>query len=213
MEELEPIKAAIITGDSAAVNQLVGEYLASGVSAGFIIDQGLIAGMDVIAVRFKNNEIFVPEVMLAAKAMKAGLTLIRPLLAETAHQPVGKVIIGTVQGDQHDIGKNLVAMMFEGAGFAVTDLGSNVATEKFIDAIREIHPDILALSALLTTTMPRMAETIQRLQSEGLRDVVKVMIGGAPVSESYATKIGADGYAPDAGTAVAVAKGLLGIEM
>lgn len=213
MENCDPIQAAIIAGNSAMVKQLVGEYLANGISATSIIDQGLIGGMNVIAERFKNNEIFVPEVMLAAKAMQAGLSLIKPLLTGTAHQPLGRIIIGTVQGDQHDIGKNLVGMMFEGAGFAVTDLGSNVAVEKFITAVREDKPDILALSALLTTTMPRMAETIQRLKDEGLREGVKVMIGGAPVSESYAVKIGADGYAPDAGAAVIVAKRLMGIPL
>ncbi|HEX7713728.1 MAG TPA: corrinoid protein [Bacillota bacterium] len=213
MGNFESIQAAIIAGDSVTVKQLVTDDLSKGISAADIIAQGLIGGMNVIAERFRNNEIFVPEVMLAAKAMQAGLTLIKPLLAGTVHQPLGKIIIGTVQGDQHDIGKNLVGMMFEGAGFAVTDLGSNVAVEKFIAAVRENKPDILALSALLTTTMPRMAETIQRLKDEGLREGVKVMIGGAPVSESYAVKIGADGYAPDAGAAVAVAKSLMGVTL
>ena len=162
--------------------------------------------MEGIAVRFKNNEIYVPEVMLAARAMQAGLTILKPLLAESGHESIGRVVIGTVKGDQHDIGKNLVAMMLEGAGFEVIDLGSNVTAEKFLDAIKDNKPQILALSALLTTTMSEMPLLIARLEAENLRKEIKVMIGGAPVSQSYADKIGADGYAADAGKAVEIAK-------
>jgi 5-methyltetrahydrofolate--homocysteine methyltransferase len=183
--------------------------LEEGISPVEIINQGLIMGMNTIAERFKNNEIFVPEVMLAARSMHAGLDILKPLLAATDHEPLGRIVIGTVKGDQHDIGKNLVAMMLEGAGFEVHDLGSNVPADKFIEAIRQFQPEILAMSALLTTTMPEMAAIIQRLEQEELRKEIKVIIGGAPVSSAYAEKIGADGYAPDAGKAVEVAKELL----
>jgi 5-methyltetrahydrofolate--homocysteine methyltransferase len=201
--------AALSIGRVTEVKRLTEQGLAEGTSPNDIINKGLIAGMEGIAVRFKNNEIFVPEVMLAAKAMQAGLTILKPLLAESEHEPIGRVIIGTVKGDQHDIGKNLVAMMLEGAGFEVVDLGSNVTIERFLNAIKDNKPQILALSALLTTTMPEMASLIARLENENLRKEVKIMIGGAPVSQSYADKIGADGYAADAGKAVEVAKSLL----
>jgi 5-methyltetrahydrofolate--homocysteine methyltransferase len=203
------IIAALSIGRATEVKKLVEKGLAEGMSANEIIDKGLIAGMEGIAVRFKNNEIFVPEVMLAARAMQAGLTVLKPLLAAVGHESVGRIVIGTVKGDQHDIGKNLVGMMLEGAGFEVFDLGSNVAPDKFIQAIRERKPNIIGLSALLTTTMPEMSVLIERLKTEGLRNEVKVMIGGAPVSQSFADQIGADGYAMDAGQAVEVAKGLI----
>ncbi|HBF37757.1 MAG TPA: cobalamin-binding protein, partial [Firmicutes bacterium] len=209
MDFWNEIIAALSIGRATEVKKLVEKGLAEGMSANEIIDKGLIAGMEGIAVRFKNNEIFVPEVMLAARAMQAGLTVLKPLLAAAGHESVGRIVIGTVKGDQHDIGKNLVGMMLEGAGFEVFDLGSNVAPDKFIQAIRERKPNILGLSALLTTTMPEMAVLIERLKTEGLRNEVKVMIGGAPVSQSYADQIGADGYAMDAGQAVEVAKGLI----
>jgi Predicted cobalamin binding protein len=201
--------AALSIGRAGEVKRLTEQALAGGISADDIIHKGLIAGMEGIAVRFKNNEIFVPEVMLAARAMQAGLTILKPLLTDTKHEPVGRVVIGTVKGDQHDIGKNLVAMMLEGAGFEVVDLGSNVTPEKFIQAVREHQPEILALSALLTTTMPEMALLVNKLTAENLRSKIKVLIGGAPVSQSYADKIGADGYAADAGAAVEVAKRLI----
>jgi 5-methyltetrahydrofolate--homocysteine methyltransferase len=201
--------AALSIGRTNEVKRLTDQGLADGISPNDIIDKGLIAGMEGIAVRFKNNEIFVPEVMLAAKAMQAGLMILKPLLAESAHESRGRVVIGTVKGDQHDIGKNLVAMMLEGAGFEIIDLGSNVTAEKFLNAIRDNKPQILALSALLTTTMPEMASLIMRLEAENLRNTVKVMIGGAPVSQSYADKIAADGYAADAGKAVEIAKSLV----
>ncbi len=211
MDLFNQIIAALTGGKANEVKQLTEEGLAAKISPIDIINQGLIAGMEIIAVKFKKNEIFVPEVMLAAKAMQAGLSILKPLLAETDHEPLGKVVIGTVKGDQHDIGKNLVAMMLEGAGFEITDLGSNVPADKFINIIREKKPQILALSALLTTTMPEMANVIKKLETENLRNSIKVIIGGAPVSENYAEKIGADGYAPDAGKAVEVAKNLLSL--
>jgi 5-methyltetrahydrofolate--homocysteine methyltransferase len=201
--------AALSIGRAGEVKRLVEQALAEGASANDIIDKGLIAGMEGIAVRFKNNEIFVPEVMLAAKAMQAGLAILKPLLAETKHESIGTVVIGTVKGDQHDIGKNLVSMMLEGAGFEIVDLGSNVTPDRFIQAVKDHKPQILALSALLTTTMSEMPSLITRLATENLRNEVKILIGGAPVSQGYADKIGADGYAVDAGEAVEVAKNLI----
>ena len=209
MELFDNIIAALIVGRVSEVKRLVDQAITEKLTPVEIVNQGLIAGMNIIAERFKNNEIFVPEVMLAARAMHAGLDVVKPLLADTKHEPIGRVVIGTVKGDQHDIGKNLVAMMLEGAGFDVVDLGTNVAPERFLTHIKEERPQILALSALLTTTMPEMASLIQRLETEMLRDQVKVLIGGAPVSQVYADKIGADGYAADAGMAVDIAKRLL----
>jgi 5-methyltetrahydrofolate--homocysteine methyltransferase len=209
LDLFKDIISALSIGRATEVKRLVEKALTEGISASNIINEGLIAGMEGIAVRFKNNEIFVPEVMLAAKAMQAGLIILKPLLAETGHESIGRVVIGTVKGDQHDIGKNLVSMMLEGAGFEVVDLGSNVPPEKFLQAIKDYKPQILALSALLTTTMSEMSLLIERLIVENLRHEVKVMIGGAPVSQSYADKIGADGYAVDAGQAVEVAKSLI----
>jgi 5-methyltetrahydrofolate--homocysteine methyltransferase len=206
----QAIIAALTSGRAGEVKRLIEEGLAAQISPADLVNQGLIAGMNIIAERFRNNEIFVPEVMLAARAMHAGLAIVKPLLAAIDHEAVGKIIIGTVKGDQHDIGKNLVAMMLEGAGFEVCDLGSNVAPERFLAAIQEEKPEILGLSALLTTTMPEMGALIKLLESEGLRGQVKILIGGAPVSQDYADKIGADGYAPDAGAAVTVAKKLAG---
>ncbi|MGE5581794.1 MAG: corrinoid protein [Bacillota bacterium] len=209
MDLLNELITALSIGRVNEVKRLTEQALTAGVFPLDIINKGLIAGMEGIAVRFKNNEVFVPEVMLAARAMQAGLAILKPLLVGSGHEPVGRVIIGTVKGDQHDIGKNLVAMMLEGAGFEVVDLGSNVPSEKFITAVKEDKPQILALSALLTTTMPEMANIIKNLEAADLRSKIKVIIGGAPVSQSYADKIGADGYAPDAGKAVEVAKSLL----
>jgi 5-methyltetrahydrofolate--homocysteine methyltransferase len=206
---LNNIIAALSIGRVNEVRRLVEQALAEGISADDIINKALIAGMEGIAVRFKNNEIFVPEVMLAAKAMQAGLTILKPLLAESDHESIGRVVIGTVKGDQHDIGKNLVAMMLEGAGFEIIDLGSNVTPERFIQAVKDNQPEILALSALLTTTMSEMQSLITLLEAENIRSGIKIMIGGAPVSQSYADKIGADAYAADAGEAVEVAKKLL----
>lgn len=209
MSQFQVIAEAVINGKAPEVDRLVKEALGSGTSPVDIINQGLIAGMQVIADRFKKNEIYVPEVLIAARAMNAGLSLVKPLISETDLKPVGKVIIGTVKGDLHDIGKKLVAMMLEGAGFQVVDLGIDVSPEKFVDAVKEHEPDIVGMSALLTTTMPAMGQTIKLLNESGLRNQVKVMIGGAPITDAYAKEIGADGYAPDAGSAVDLAKSLV----
>jgi 5-methyltetrahydrofolate--homocysteine methyltransferase len=167
--------------------------------------------MNEVGRRFKNNEFYVPEVLIAARAMHAAMDVLKPLLAASDVQPVGTVVIGTVKGDLHDIGKNLVAMMLEGGGFNVIDLGVDVSPEKFLQAVREHKPNIVGLSALLTTTMPAMKTTIEALKEAGVRDQVKVIIGGAPVTQRFADEIGADGYAPDAASAVDVARQLLGI--
>jgi len=209
LSQLQSIAEAVISGKSPEVQRLIKEALEAGTKPVKIINDGLIAGMQVIADRFKRNEIYVPEVLIAARAMNAGLTIVKPLISDTDMKPIAKVIIGTVKGDLHDIGKKLVAMMLEGAGFEVIDLGIDVSPEKFIEAVKENHPQIMAMSALLTTTMPAMAESIKLLEESGLRNQVKVIIGGAPITDAYAQKIGADGYSPDAGSAVDLAKSLV----
>src|SRR5262245_17955308 len=182
------------------------EALDRGYSAPDVLAQGLVAGMDIVGVDFRDGILFVPEVLMAANAMKAGMELLRPLLAETGADRIGKMVIGTVKGDIHDIGKNLVAMMMEGAGFEVINLGINNDAEKFITAIKEHQPDILGMSALLTTTMPYMKVVVQALKDEGLRDSIFVMVGGAPVTETFAQAVGADAYGRDAAVAVDIAK-------
>lgn len=209
MSQFEGIAQAVISGKAPETERLVNEALEAGVKPVGIINEGLISGMEVIAERFKKNEIYVPEVLIAARAMNAGLAIVKPLITESDLQPIGKVIIGTVKGDLHDIGKKLVAMMLEGAGFQVIDLGIDVAPEKFVEAVKEHKPHIMGMSALLTTTMPAMSETIKLLNESGLRDQVKIIIGGAPITDAFAEEIGADGYAPDAGSAVDVAKALV----
>jgi corrinoid protein of di/trimethylamine methyltransferase len=182
------------------------EALNRGYSAPDVLAQGLVAGMDIVGVDFRDGILFVPEVLMAANAMKAGMAILRPLLAETGAERIGKMVIGTVKGDIHDIGKNLVAMMMEGAGFEVVNLGINNDADKFIAAIREHQPDILGMSALLTTTMPYMKVVVQALKDEGLRDSIFVMVGGAPVTETFAKAVGADAYGRDAAVAVDLAK-------
>jgi 5-methyltetrahydrofolate--homocysteine methyltransferase len=206
MADLKGLAEAIINGKADPARALTKQAIDEKVPPKQIIDQGLIAGMSVVGERFKANEFYVPEVLIAARAMHAALDLLKPLLAEGDVQPVGRVAIGTVKGDLHDIGKNLVAMMMEGAGFEVTDLGVDVPPDKFVEAIKQKKIDVIALSALLTTTMPAMGETIKALNANGVRKKVKVIIGGAPVTQSYADEIGADGYAPDAASAVDIAK-------
>jgi methylmalonyl-CoA mutase cobalamin-binding domain/chain len=174
------------------------------------LDEALVAGMTIVGIDFRDGILFVPEVLLAANAMKAGMTILRPLLAETGAKPVGKMVIGTVKGDIHDIGKNLVAMMMEGAGFDVINLGINTPVEDYLKALEEHQPDILGMSALLTTTMPYMKVVIDTLKSEGIRDNFIVMVGGAPLNEEFARAIGADAYCRDAATAVETAKKLMG---
>ncbi len=208
---LNEISEALLVGNAAKVKELVEKALSEGSSPRDIIQQGLIPGMNVVGAKFKNNEYYVPEVLIAARAMHAGLDIVKPLLADSGMEPTGRVAIGTVKGDLHDIGKNLVAMMLEGAGFEINDLGIDVTADKFVEAAKDGNVDVIAMSALLTTTMPSMVDTIKALEAAGLRDKVKVMIGGAPVTQNYADEIGADGYSPDAASAVDKAKELLGV--
>ncbi len=206
MIDFRDISEALQIGDADSVREMVGTALIEGVSPKEILNNGLIDGMNIIGMKFKNNEVYVPEVLIAARAMYAGMDLLKPKLVETGIKNIGKVVIGTVKGDLHDIGKNLVKMMLEGAGFEVIDLGVDVSAEKFVSAVIEYHPDIVGMSALLTTTMLNMNEVIQSLQSADLRENVRVMIGGAPVTQKYAEQIGADSYSPDAASAVETAK-------
>ncbi len=208
MGQFQKIQTGILEGKLDDVIAGVKTALESGNSADEILNQGLIPAMDEVGRLFENGDYFVPEMLIAARAMQGGLGIIKPLLVESGIEPVGKVIIGTVKGDLHDIGKNLVAMMLEGAGFEIIDLGTDVPAERFVDAVKE-GADIIGLSALLTTTMPAMESTIQAVEAAGLRDQVKILVGGAPVTDAYAQKIGADGYSPDAGQAAALAKKLV----
>ncbi|HHV61496.1 MAG TPA: cobalamin-binding protein [Firmicutes bacterium] len=209
MVNLQELQDAVISGNASKTKELTEQALKENVDPVVIVKEWLIPGMGIVGDKFKRNEIYVPEMLIAARAMYAALDVLRPILAQTDMEPVGKVVIGTVKGDLHDIGKNLVKMMLEGAGFEVIDLGIDVAPQKFVDAVKENKPNHVAMSALLTTTMPAMKETIEALKAAGLRDKVKVMIGGAPVTDKYANEIGADGYAPDASSAVDLAKRLL----
>lgn len=209
MSLLDDLAKNVIEGNAEGTKSLVKQALGEGIPPEKILNQGLIAAMSEVGRLFEAGEFYVPEMLIAARAMKGGLEVLRPSLAEADVQPVGRVVIGTVQGDLHDIGKNLVAMMLEGAGFEVIDLGTDVSPQKFIEAVRQHKPDLIGLSALLTTTMPKMKTTIQALETEGLRSSVKVMIGGAPVTDKYAADIGADLYAPDASAAANRAKQLM----
>ena len=208
MADFDAISTAVKDGRKKIVEQLVKDALAEGVGAEAILNKGLVKGMTELGELFKNGEVYVPEVLVAARAMKAGTALIKPLLMEANVQSLGTVAIGTVEGDLHDIGKNLVAMMLEGTGFTVVDLGENVSPAAFVQAAQD-GAGIIAMSALLTTTMPMMATTIQALKDAGLRDKVKVMIGGAPITQEYADQIGADGYSTDAASAAELAKRLI----
>jgi 5-methyltetrahydrofolate--homocysteine methyltransferase len=207
---LQKIASNLYDGDDDAVAGLVQEALDQGLAPQDILSGGLIAGMDEVGKDFKAGELFVPEVLIAARAMHAGMGVLRPLLAESDVPSAGKFVIGTVEGDLHDIGKNLVRMMIEGAGFETIDLGTDVKAEAFVEAVREHRPALVGMSALLTTTMVNMKGTIEALEEAGLRDSVKVMIGGAPVTAAFAEEIGADAYAPDAASAVDVARGFAG---
>lgn len=209
MVDLREIADSLKAGNAKRVKELVQAALDEGVEPVDIVNNALIVGMGEIGVLFKNNEVYVPEVLIAARAMQAGLSILKPLLAEKDVKPIGKVVIGTVRGDLHDIGKNLVSMMLEGAGFEVIDLGIDVAPEKFLEAVKNTNADVVAMSALLTTTMPGMKDTIEAFKAAGLRDSVKIMVGGAPVTQSFADEIGADGYAPDAASAADLAKKLI----
>lgn len=212
MEVLKMIIKELAEGEADKIELLTKEALRKGISPEIILKKGLIAGMDFISERFKEGELFVPEVLLAARAMQTGMNLLKPLLVQTSIKPVGRIVIGTVKGDLHDIGKNLVAIMLESAGFEVIDLGIDTSPERFIQEVKTKTPQIIAMSALLTTTMPMMRTTIELLKAEGLRNKVKVMVGGAPLTQKYADEIGADGYAPDAVSAVSKAKELLNLK-
>ena len=201
MSLLEDLRKNVIDGDLNATREQVNQALAQKIPPDEILKAGLIAAMSEVGRMFENGDFYVPEMLISARAMKGGLAILRPQLAAANIQAIGKVVIGTVQGDLHDIGKNLVGMMLEGAGFELVDLGTDVSPEKYVAAVKEYNPDLVGLSALLTTTMPRMKDIVQALQAAGLRERLKVMIGGAPVTEQYALDIGADIYAPDAASA------------
>jgi 5-methyltetrahydrofolate--homocysteine methyltransferase len=205
----EPIFACILEGDNKGIKAAVQKALDSGLEPGTILNQGMINAMSEVGKRFEEGEYYVPEMLISARAMKEGLELLRPLLIQQKVQSAGVVILGTVKGDLHDIGKNLVGMMLEGSAFEIVDLGTDVSPENFVQAVQEHHPNVIALSALLTTTMPNMEATIKALKAAGLRDQVKVIIGGAPVTEQYAREIGADGYAADASRAVSLTRSLV----
>jgi len=205
-EVLQQIASKLYDGAASDVASLVQQALDEGIAVDEVLSGGLIVGMDDVGRDFKAGELFVPEVLIAARAMHAGMDIIRPLLAETGAPSAGKMIIGTVKGDLHDIGKNLVKMMVEGAGFDVVDLGTDVSPEAYVDAVREHKPDLVGMSALLTTTMVNMRSVVEALDEAGVRDSIKVIIGGAPVTQAYADEIGVDGYAPDAASAVDMAR-------
>lgn len=206
---LKDIGSALARGDRATVAKLTKEALDKGLGVKTILEDGLIASMNAIGEKFKANEIFIPEVLIAAKAMHAGIAVLEPLFASSGIKPMGKVIIGTVKGDLHDIGKNIVSMMLKGACFEVMDLGIDVPPGKFVEIVQAKGADIIAMSSLLTTSMGAMKDTIKLLKESGVRDKVKIIIGGAPITQSFADSIGADGYAKDAATAVDKAKELL----
>ena len=208
MADMLAISTAVKEGRRKIVEQLVNEALAEGEKPEDILNKGLIVGMNELGEQFKNGEVYVPEVLVAARAMKKGTEILKPLLLQANVQSLGTVAIGTVEGDLHDIGKNLVGMMLEGTGFTVVDLGENVSPDAFVQAVRD-GAQIIGMSALLTTTMPMMAVTIKALEDAGLRDKVKVMIGGAPITQEYADQIGADGYSTDAASAAELAKRLI----
>lgn len=207
MADLKALADAIIKGDQNAAVQVTKAALDEGTAAKSVLDDGLIAGMDVVGDRFKKNEIYIPEVLIAARAMKSAMEILEPELTKAGVEPIGKFLIGTAQGDLHDIGKNLVAMMLKGAGFDVIDLGVDVTPEVFVERAKATNVQLIGMSALLTTTMPAMEKTLKALRDTGIS--AKIMIGGAPVTQGYADKIGADGYAPDAASAVDVAKSLV----
>jgi 5-methyltetrahydrofolate--homocysteine methyltransferase len=208
MADFEALAGAIIECNAAKAGELTQKLVDEGVKPFDIINQGLISGMNVVGDRFKKGDMYVPEVMMAAKAMHAGMNIVKPLLLEGESSTTGKVIVGTVSGDLHDIGKNLVGMMMESGGMEVVDLGTDVSPEQFAAAVREHKPNVVGLSALLTTTMLSMKDTIEVLKEEGLRDSVKVIVGGAPVTQDFADEIGADGWAPDAASAKDLAQKL-----
>jgi 5-methyltetrahydrofolate--homocysteine methyltransferase len=208
MDYLDNIYEAILDGDMGIVPTNVQSAIDAGISVSDILVEGMIAAMEEVGRLFQEGEYFVPEMLLAAHSMKAGISVLQPHLVNSGVEPIGKVVLGSVEGDMHDIGKNLVAMMLEGAGFQIVDLGTDVSAAQFVEAVKE-GADILGLSALLTTTLPSMESTIRAIEAAGLREEVKIIVGGAPVTADYAHQIGADGYAKDASQAVKVAKSFI----
>jgi len=208
MSDLNTITETLISGDGEQLEQLVQKALDSGMAANEILQKSLIPAMDIVGEKMESGDMFIPEVLMAAQAMSGAVEILKPLLAEGESASAGTVIIGTVKGDLHDIGKNLVVMMMESAGFNVIDLGVDVEPEKFVEAIKQNKPKIVGLSALLTTTMPMMKKSIDAIKESGLRESVKILVGGAPVNKAFADEIGADGYAPDAGSASKMAKAM-----
>jgi len=208
---IKDIYEAIMNGQQKEASTAIQAAIAAGLDPVKILNQGMIDAMTEVGRLYECGEYYIPEMLIAARAMQTGLDILRPHLAQAEHKPTGKVVIGTVKGDLHDIGKNLVGMMLEGAGFDVIDLGNNVSPDKFMASIIDHQPDILAMSALLTTTMLDMKTTIDVIKANGLRNRVKIIIGGAPITEDYAVQIGADGYSPDASRATSLARSLMGI--
>lgn len=210
-ETLSKLTTAVIEGNFKDITKLTQEAIDGGLDAQQILNEGLMPGMDHIGVQFRAGKVFVPEVLRSARAMQTSMDLLKPLLLKSGVKMRGKVLLGTVKGDMHDIGKNLVGMMCEGAGFEVKDLGKDISPEAFVKAVKEFEPDVVGMSALLTTTMRVMEQTIKALQEAGVRDRVKIMIGGAPVTASFAEQIGADGYASNAAAAVDMVKKFVGV--
>jgi 5-methyltetrahydrofolate--homocysteine methyltransferase len=209
-EIFEKLSTAVLEGDADKAHKLVERGLKQGLSPKEILDNGLIVGMDEVGARFKRGDMFVPEVLMSADSMASGMEILRPLLVESGVEMLGKVVMGTVKGDLHDIGKNLVSMLCEGAGFEIVDIGFNAEPEKFIEAIKQHQPQVVGMSAMLTTTMRAMGQTIKAIEEAGLRDKVKVMVGGAPVDKDFADAIGADGYGSNAPSGADLAKQLVG---
>lgn len=208
-EVLQSIQDAVVEGQASAVENGIRAALTAGLAPQEILEQGLIAAMTIVGEEFEKGEIYVPEMLVAARAMQAGLSLLKPSLVEQGIEPAGKIVLGTVQGDLHDIGKNLVGMMLQGAGYEIIDLGTDVPPEKFAEAVRMHRPLVVGLSALLTTTMGNMKYAIEAIEDVGLRDQVKIIVGGAPLTDEFARSIGADGYGADASRAAALARSLL----
>ncbi len=206
MQVLEELAQKVIEGNAEQTKVSLQKALDEGLDAEKILTEGFISAMDVVGTKFKNNEIFIPEMLIAARAMKAGMEILKPILVQNDVETLGTIVIGTVKGDLHDIGKNLVGMMMEGAGYEVIDLGVDVPADKFVDTIKDKKPEALCLSSLLTTTMAGMKDVIAKLIDAGIRDTVKIVVGGAPVTQIYADEIGADGYAGDAGSGVEAVK-------
>lgn len=207
--DLSAIAENIIQGNKAGATAITQQAIDEGIATQQVLNEGLIAGMNVVGAKFKCNEFYVPEVLIAARAMKECMALVKPLLIKSGVDPAGKILIGTIKGDLHDIGKNLVAMMLEGSGFEVIDLGVDIKPEAFVQSVKETSANLIGMSALLTTTMPMMKDTIEALEEAGLRHSMKILIGGAPVTQAYADEIGADGFAADAASAVELAKELV----